>query len=119
MNAPDELPSVERAFMLNAMEIDILPGVRGDLEEPLSSGPSAELTPVVLSLVDRGWVEVCRVIPWTAPDGSTGFQPGAPIARGDLPVLLADDDNWEYPDSGEWIGCLTLTLTEEGRQIPW
>ncbi|MFE2088784.1 hypothetical protein [Streptomyces sp. NPDC059460] len=39
--------------------------------------------------------------------------------REELPRLLADADNWEYPDSGEWIGCLTLALTEEGRRIPW
>ncbi|MGW1085977.1 hypothetical protein ACWD4L_06345 [Streptomyces sp. NPDC002596] len=119
MNPPDRLSDAERAFMINAFEIDILPGVRGDLDEPLVSAPAGELAAVLLPLVDRGWIEVCRVIPWTAPDGRHGFQPGTPMAREELPRLLADADNWEYPDSGEWIGCLTLALTEEGRQIPW
>ncbi|MFD4947134.1 hypothetical protein ACFWNT_32600 [Streptomyces sp. NPDC058409] len=119
MNPPDGLSSSESAFMLNVFEIDILPGVRGDLDEPLVSASAAELAPILLSLVDRSWIEVCRVIPWTAPDGSCGFQPGKPITREDLPTLLADADNWDYPDSGDWIGCLTLTLTEIGRQVPW
>jgi hypothetical protein len=105
--------------MLNAFESDSLPGVRGDLEEPLASAPAAELAPILLPLVDRGWIEVCRIIPWTAPDGRLGVQPGPPIAREELPALLDDEACWEYPDSGEWLGCLTLVLTERGRQIPW
>lgn len=105
--------------MLNAFEIDILPGVRGDLEEPYEDAPGAELADVLLPLVDGRWIDVCRVTPWTAPDGSSGFQPGRPIARDELPALLADDDNWEYPDDGEWIGCRTLILTDKGREIPW
>ncbi|MFB4315820.1 hypothetical protein [Actinomadura sp. 21ATH] len=105
--------------MLNAFEIDILPGVRGDLEKSYENASGAELADVLLPLVDRGWIVVCRVIPWTAPDGSGGFQPGRPIARSELPVLLADDGNWEHPDDGEWIGCLTLVLTARGREIAW
>ncbi|MFI8823820.1 hypothetical protein [Streptomyces sp. NPDC053431] len=105
--------------MLNAAEIDILPGVRGDLAEPYKGASGTELADVLLPLVDRGWIDVCRVVPWTAPDGSTGFQPGSPLAREELPSLLADDGNWRYPDDGDWIGCLTLTLTAEGREIPW
>ncbi|MFG2898121.1 hypothetical protein ACGFZH_13705 [Streptomyces zaomyceticus] len=116
--ATDELSSEERAFMINATEIDILPGVWGDLDEPLRSGPASDLTPILMPLVDRGWIEVCRVIPWTAPDGEAGFQPGPPIPKQDLPALLADAENWEYPQSGEWFGCLTLVLTEAGRGIP-
>jgi hypothetical protein len=58
--SPSELSDVEYAFVLNANEIDILPGVRGDLDEPLASGPAADLAPVLLGLVDRGMVEVCR-----------------------------------------------------------
>ncbi|MGW3655101.1 hypothetical protein ACWD6R_05025 [Streptomyces sp. NPDC005151] len=36
-----------------------------------------------------------------------------------LTVFLAGADNWEYPDSGDGIGCPTLALTEGGRRIPW
>lgn len=49
--APDQLSSAERAFMINASEVDILPGVWGDLDEPLVSGPAAALVPILLSLV--------------------------------------------------------------------
>ncbi|MDQ0938421.1 hypothetical protein [Streptomyces sp. V1I1] len=116
--ATEELSSAERAFMINATEIDVLPGVWGDLDEPLASGPASDLVPILLSLVDRGWIEVCRVILWTAPDGAAGFQPGPSIPKRALPTLLLDAENWEYPQSGEWLGCLTLTLTEAGQQIP-
>ncbi|MFD5323561.1 hypothetical protein [Streptomyces sp. NPDC127092] len=116
--ATDQLSSAERAFMINATEIDILPGVWGDLDEPLVSGPAAALVPILLPLVDRGWIEVCRLVPWTAPDGALGAQPGPPIAKQDLPAVLANAENWEYPRSGTWLGCLTLTLTAAGRRIP-
>ncbi|MFF1263099.1 MULTISPECIES: hypothetical protein [unclassified Streptomyces] len=111
-----ELSDVEYAFVLNASEIDILPGVRGDLEEPMASGPAADLATVLLALVDRGVVEVCRYIPWTAPDGAIGYQPGPPIPREDLPGVLAVTEEWEYPDDFEWLGKLTLVLTESYRQ---
>lgn len=104
--------------MINASEIDILPGVRGDLDEPLASGPASDLMPILLALVDRGWIEVSRLIPWTAPDGAAGFQPGPPLPEQERVALLSDATNWEYPESGEWLGCLTLTLTEAGRTIP-
>ncbi|MYW70205.1 hypothetical protein GTY65_40075 [Streptomyces sp. SID8379] len=110
-----ELSDVEFAFVLNASEIDILPGVRGDLEEPLASGSAADLAPILLSLVDRGMVEVCRYIPWTAPDRAVGYQPGPPILRADLPAVLAVAEEWEYPDDFEWLGKLTLVRTESYR----
>ncbi|MFC9458435.1 hypothetical protein ACFWN5_19450 [Streptomyces sp. NPDC058430] len=116
--ATDELSSAECAFMINATEIDILPGVRGDLDEPLASANPTELAAILLPLIDRGWIEVCRLIAWTAPDGGPGLQPGPSIPRYDLPALLADTDNWEYPDDGEWLGRLTLVLTETGQLIP-
>lgn len=116
--ATDQLSSAERAFMINATEIDILPGVWGDLDEPLVSGPASALVPILLALVDRGWIKVCRVVPWTAPDGTPGEQPGLPIAKQDLSAVLADVENWEYPQSSTWLGCLTLTLTEAGQSIP-
>ncbi|WP_225637167.1 hypothetical protein [Streptomyces solaniscabiei] len=115
--ATDELSSAERAFLINATEIGILPGVWGDLDEPLVSGPASALVPILLRLVDRGWVEVCRLVSWTAPDGTLGEQPGLPIPSQDLPAVLADAENWEYPRSGTWLGCLTLTLTEAGQGI--
>ncbi|NUK03225.1 hypothetical protein [Streptomyces lunaelactis] len=115
----DNLSRAESAFILNAFEIDVLPGVRGDLDEPLASAPGPELATVLMPLIDRGWIEVCRIIPWTSPEGKLGDQPGPPIPREVLPALLADADNWEYPDSRTWTGCLTLVLTERGRQISW
>ncbi|MBL3665345.1 hypothetical protein JL475_04865 [Streptomyces sp. M2CJ-2] len=116
--ATGELSSAERAFMTNATEIDILPGVRGDLEEPLASASPTDLAAILLPLIDRGWIEVSRLVPWTAPDGEPGLQPGPSIPRHDLPALLADADNWEYPDDGEWLGRLTLVPTEAGQLIP-
>ncbi|MET9896871.1 hypothetical protein ABZZ47_43250 [Streptomyces sp. NPDC006465] len=102
--------------MLNAFEIDILPGVRGDLDESLVAAPPAELAPILLSLVDKGWIEVCRLVRWTAPDGQLGYQPAPPLARGELPEVLAHAAAWEYPD-GTWIGSLTLCLTPQGSKI--
>ncbi|MEU9126448.1 hypothetical protein AB0C96_42815 [Streptomyces sp. NPDC048506] len=116
--ATDELSSAERAFMISASEIDILPGVRGDLDEPLASGPASDLATILLTLVDRGWIEVCRVIPWTAPDGTAGYQPGPPLPHHDLPTVLAAPEEWDYPGDFEWLGSLTLTLTETGQSIP-
>jgi hypothetical protein len=116
--ATDQLSSAERAFMINATESDILPGVWGDLDEPLVSGPASALIPIRLPLVGRGWIEVCRLVPWTAPDGTLGEQPGLPIPKQLLPAVLANAENWEYPRSGTWLGCLTLTLTEAGQRIP-
>lgn len=102
--------------MLNASEINILPGVRGDLEGPLASRPAADLAPILLALVDSGWIEVCRYIPWTAPDGTAGYQPRPPIPHQDLPAVLAASEEWEYPDDHEWVGRLTLVLTEAYRR---
>ncbi|AJT69477.1 hypothetical protein T261_7880 [Streptomyces lydicus] len=116
--ATDELSSAERAFMISDSEIDILPGVRGDLDEPLASGTASDLAPILLTLVDRGWIEVCRVIPWTAPDGAAGYQMGPPLPRHELPTVLAAPEEWDYPEDSEWLGRLTLTFTEAGRKIP-
>ncbi|WP_367048612.1 hypothetical protein [Streptomyces sp. Je 1-332] len=73
----------------------------------------------MLPLVDSGWIDVCRVTPWITPNGSRGFLPGRAIARDELPAVLVDDANRAYPDDGEWIGHLTLTLTEAGRKTSW
>jgi len=111
------LTVTEKAFMINAFEIDILPGVWGDLEPSVQDAPLAEVAAVLLSLVDRGWMEVRRVAPWTAPDGRTGYQPGDLVPRLELAEVLADPANWEYPDDRSWVGCLTLVETDAGRKI--
>ncbi|MDX2388508.1 MULTISPECIES: hypothetical protein [unclassified Streptomyces] len=113
----EALTESERAFLINSYEIDILPGVRGDLEEADQSAPVGELAQILLGLVDRGWIEVCRVTPWTSPTGREGFRPGAPVPRDRLQALLRDAANWEYPEDGDWIGALTLVETAEGQKI--
>ncbi|MFD4246841.1 hypothetical protein ACFWP3_35420 [Streptomyces sp. NPDC058525] len=113
----EALTESERAFLINSYEIDILPGVWGDLDEAGHSSPVGELAQVLLGLVDRGWIEVRRVAPWTSPAGQEGFQPGELVPRDRLPALLCDAANWEYPEDGDWIGALTLVETAEGRKI--
>ncbi|WP_331725763.1 hypothetical protein OG264_38650 (plasmid) [Streptomyces xanthophaeus] len=119
----EALTESERAFLINSYEIDILPGVWGDLEEADQSSPVSELAQVLLGLVDRGWIEVCRVAPWTSPAGQEGFQPGELVPRDQLQALLCDAANWEYPEDGNWTGALTLVETAEGQKItrmsPW
>jgi hypothetical protein len=113
----DALPQAEKAFMVNGFEIDILPGVWGDLPESLQAVPLSEVAAILLSLVDRGWIEVHRVAPWTAPDGRMGFQPGDLVPRDQLPAVLADPREWEYPEDSSWVGALTLEETEAGRKV--
>ncbi|MFF3015641.1 hypothetical protein [Streptomyces sp. NPDC057939] len=113
----EALTESERAFLISSYEIDILPGVRGDLAEADQSAPVEELAQILLGLVDRGWIEVCRVVPWTSPAGREGFQPGEPVPRDRLQALLCDPANWEYPDDDRWIGALTLVETAEGQKI--
>jgi len=72
---------------------------------------------LVLGLVDRGWVEVCRFEPWTAPDGGRGLQLGASIPRGDLGEVLADPATWDDPADVSWVGAVTLRETEEWLKL--
>lgn len=102
--------------MVNSCEIDILAGVWGDLSEADRSLPLAELAGVLLSLIDRGWIEARRIASWTSPSGEKGFQLGELVPRDQLPGVLQDADSWEYPD-GDWIGALTLIETEAGKKI--
>ncbi|MFF0738747.1 hypothetical protein ACFYVK_44935 [Streptomyces chartreusis] len=111
------LAKPEEAFMVNSREIDILAGVWGDLDDADRSRPVNELAGILLTLIDRGWIEVRRVAPWTSPSGERGFQPGELVPRGDLPAVLEDAANWEYPDDGDWIGTVTLVETEAGKGI--
>ncbi|MEU9321813.1 hypothetical protein [Streptomyces sp. NPDC048295] len=113
----DTLTKSEEAFMVNSYEIDILPGVWGDLDEADQSRPVDELAGILLALIDRGWIEARRLAPWTSPSGENGFQPGELVPRDQLPVILEDAANWEYPEDGNWIGALTLVETEAGKGI--
>ena len=71
----------------------------------------------MLALIDRGRIEVRRLAPWTSPVGENGFQPGELVPRDQLPAILEDAANWEYPEDGNWIGALTLVETEAGKKI--
>ncbi|MFC8256727.1 hypothetical protein ACFUNF_03455 [Streptomyces sp. NPDC057291] len=111
------LTKPEKAFMVNSFEIDILAGAWADLDDPDQSRPINELAGILLALIDRGWIEVRRVAPWTSPSGENGFQPGELVPRDQLPAVLEDAANWEYPDDGNWIGALTLVETAAGKKI--
>ncbi|MEV5491167.1 hypothetical protein AB0L47_24775 [Streptomyces bobili] len=113
----DTLTKSEEAFMVNSYEIDILPGVWGDLDEADRSRPVNELAGILLALIDRGWIEVRLIAPWTSPSGENGFQPGELVPRERLPAILDDAANWEYPEDGNWLGALTLVETEAGKKI--
>jgi hypothetical protein len=54
--------------------------------------------------------------PWTSPSGENGFQPGELVPGDQLPAILEDAANWEYPEDGNWIGALTLVETEAERR---
>lgn len=111
------LTKSEEAFMVNSYEIDILAGVWGDLDDADQSRPVNELAGILLTLIDRGWIEVRRVTPWTSPSGEQGLQPGELVPRDQLVGVLEDAANWEYPDDGDWIGAVTLVETEAGEKI--
>ena len=68
----------------------------------------------VLSLVDRGWVTVHRIGPWTAPDGQRGITYGPALARDDISEILATPDTWDAHNSYLWYGAVTLWLTPAG-----
>ncbi|MFK0017108.1 hypothetical protein [Streptomyces sp. NPDC091027] len=110
------LTKSEKAFMVNSYEIDILAGVWGDLDDADQPRPVKELAQILLTLIDRGWIEVRRVAPWTSPSGEEGFQPGELVPRDQLPAILQDPSSWDYPDDS-WIGSVTLVETEAGKKI--
>ncbi|MET8748113.1 hypothetical protein [Streptomyces sp. NPDC004728] len=111
------LTKSEEAFMVNSYEIDVLAGVWGDLDDADQFWPVKELAGALLTLIDRGWIEVRRVAPWTSPPGERGLQPGELVPCVQLPAVLEDAANWEYPDDGNWIGAVTLVETEAGKKI--
>ncbi|MEV4431855.1 hypothetical protein [Streptomyces sp. NPDC049585] len=100
----DRLTASEQAFMVNTYESDVLAGVWGDLDEADQALPAGHerVTGILLSLVDRGWVEVRR---------------GAErIPRDRLASVLAEPAEWEYPED-DWSSALTLVTTDAGRRI--
>ncbi|MBQ0905421.1 hypothetical protein [Micromonospora sp. U21] len=113
----ERLTNVERAFFVNAFEMDLLAGVFGDLAGSKQEMPLHELTQVLLSLIDRGWIEVRRYDRWIAEDGREGLMPGEAVARQHLPQLLADPATWEYPEGATWVGAITLVETESGSKV--
>ncbi|GAA5181217.1 hypothetical protein GCM10023322_15320 [Rugosimonospora acidiphila] len=113
----ENLTHIERCFFINAIEHDILPGVFGDLEEFERRLPLDDLAGILLPLIDRGWIEARRYARWITEDGLEGLIPGDVVPRAELPQVLADPANWEYPDDQSWIGTLTLVCTEAGLAI--
>jgi hypothetical protein len=113
----DGLSHVEQCLFVNAMEMDILPGVLGDLDAVERRLSFAELATVLLSLIDRGWIEVRRYARWISPEGLDGLEPGDVVPRSELPGVLADPASWEYPDDPSWLGALTLVRTEAGLVV--
>src|SRR5262249_23272535 len=113
----DALGRVEQCFFINAMEIDILPGVCGDLNEAERQLPFEELARILLSLVDRGWLEVRRYKRGISGEGLDGLDPGDVVPRPELPQTRADPASWEYPDDTSWIGAVTLVRTEAGLMV--
>ncbi len=106
-----DLSHTERELMVCALE-----GTSGlaFVDDRDEDGELADLPAEVLRLVDRGWVTVHRMEPWTAPDGRQGTVYGAAVARGELPGILADPATWEGRYSYLWWGAVTLWLTEAG-----
>ncbi|OIJ94472.1 hypothetical protein BIV25_23055 [Streptomyces sp. MUSC 14] len=80
-------------------------------------GHAVDLPHIVLGLVDRGWVHVHRLEPWTAPDGQAGATYGPPIPRAEIPEVLKDSAVWDDPDDPDWIGAVTLSATETWRAL--
>lgn len=111
------LSHVEQSFFINAMEMDLLPGVLGDLDGAERETPFEQLATILLALIDRGWIEVRRYRRWISPEGLDGLTPGDVVPRPELPGVLADPASWEYPDDPRWLGALTLVLTEAGLVI--
>lgn len=108
---------VEHALMICAQEVSgILAYCDGDIPDD-HSYEQADLVRGVLSLVDRGWVHVHRIVPWTAPDGHKGVDYGPPIPRVEIPSVLEDPATWDDPEDSSWIGAVTLSFTDAWRKL--
>ena len=111
----DTITSIERAFFLSSVEMDILPGVFGDLTPAEHELPLAELAEILMPLVADGLIELRRYERWISPNGQDGLTPGEAVPAEELAALLADPSTWEYPDDPSWVGALTLTVTQAGK----
>lgn len=80
-------------------------------------GNPLDLPGIVLDLVDRGWVQVHRLEPWTGPDSQDGMTYGPPIPRSELPTVLGDPATWADPEDPRWTGAVTLSFTEAWREL--
>ncbi|MET7542893.1 hypothetical protein [Streptomyces sp. NPDC005507] len=109
------LTSVEHELMICASEAwGILAYATNGKDE---DGHLVDLPCVVLGLVDRGWVQVHRLEPWTAPNGEEGATHGPPIPRAEIPEVLQDPATWDDPEEPSWIGTVTLSVTETWRVL--
>ncbi|WP_377272103.1 hypothetical protein [Peterkaempfera sp. SMS 1(5)a] len=109
------LSPVEHDLMICAIEAwGVLPYAAGDEDE---DGNPIDLPGVVLSLVDRGWVQLHRLEAWTSPDGQEGATYGPPILRSEIPTILEDPATWDDPEDPGWIGAVTLSTTEAWREL--
>jgi hypothetical protein len=109
------LTEVERDLMICAIEAwGILAYATHDEDE---GGNPIDVPGIVLSLVDRGWVQLHRIEPWTAPDGEAGATYGPPIPRAEIPAVLEDPATWDDPEDPRWIGVVTLSPTEAWRDL--
>jgi hypothetical protein len=113
----ESLTNIERAFFVNAQEIEILPGVFGDLNDDEVKLPLTELAATLLSLIDRGWIDVCRYDERIGASGRLEMVPGRKIPTEELPALLADPGNWDYFRDVSWNGKLKLLETDAGKKI--
>ena len=105
------LSHTEQELMICALEGT---GMLAFVDDHDEHGDPVDLSAVVLSLVDRGWVSVHRMEPWTAPDGQQGIAYGAALARDEIFEVLADPATWDCVNSYLWYGAVTLWLTETG-----
>lgn len=113
----DRLSRIEHDLMICAMESwGILPHAC-DVDDSGHVVSAIEVAAKVLDLVDRGWIDVHRLEPWTSPDGVNGATYGLAIPRAELDELLANVETWAEPSSSSWIGAVTLAETDLGRQI--
>ncbi|MBY8877257.1 hypothetical protein [Actinacidiphila acidipaludis] len=108
---------IEHALMICAQEAwGILAYAEGDIEDG-EDYEQDDLIRGVLNLVDRGWVHVHRIEPWTAPDGHTGVDYGPPVPRPGIPSLLAEPATWDDPEDPSWVGAVTLSFTDAWREL--
>lgn len=104
----DSLSKIEHDLMICAIEgWGILP-YACDVDDSGRAVSDADVAAMVLELVDRGWVEIHRLVPWTSPTGAEGVTYGPAVLRADLDELLLDPASWAEP-SGSWVGALTLS----------